>query len=124
MFIKQSSIFDKDLVSDFERILKTAQDESLSDEEKEGLKEVAGDETEDKPDMEKCDKFMKAVELLSQVCDLLEDCDECDKVCKKVNKAIKLIGDICDDEKCAKTITESDEVEESVEEKIEDDSDE
>lgn len=93
MFIKKSSEFDKELVSNFEKIL---------------------DSQEQKPE---CDKVKKVVSLLSEACELLEGDDKFDKVCKKIMKAIEKLADVvnCEPEE----ITSSEDAEEDVQEEIE-----
>jgi len=103
MFLKKSSDFDQELVNSFEQNL-------------------AANET-----APEADKVKKAVALLSETCELLEEDDRFDKVCKKVTKAIKLLGKIVDNEddtdeegdEKVEEITSSEDAEKEVQEEIE-----
>jgi hypothetical protein len=93
--IKKTAEFDAELVKQYDLILTASED------------------------MRKTDKIKESVKLLSQACDLIEECDQktCKKACKKIKKVIGRLGKLADE--CVAEITPSEDAEKEVQETIE-----
>jgi DNA-directed RNA polymerase subunit L len=73
----------------------------------------------------KCDHgacMLKAVQLLEQACEVLENVDGTEKACKKIEKALKALGKIADLKGYVKEINSTEEIEKEVQEEIEEQS--